>query len=60
VRLDPAVTERQLTRLADYLRVALECADQLGVTQDRRRRLDGAAAALRESGAYVPDLTRTA
>ncbi len=60
VRRDPGATERQLTRLADYLRVALECADPLGVTTERRRRLDGAAAALRESGAFAPDLTRTA
>jgi signal transduction histidine kinase len=60
VRNDPATTERQLARLADYLRVALECADPQGVTQDRRRRLDAAAAALRESGAYAPELTRTA
>ena len=42
VRRDPGATERQLTRLADYLRVALECADPLGVTTERRRRLDGA------------------
>ncbi|HEY2163107.1 MAG TPA: ATP-binding protein, partial [Gemmatimonadaceae bacterium] len=60
VRQDPATTERQLARLADYLRVALECADPQGVTQDRRRRLDSAAAALRDSGAYAPELTRTA
>ncbi len=60
VRHDPATTERQLARLADYLRVALECADPQGVTHDRRRRLDAAAAALRESGAYAPELTRTA
>ncbi len=60
VRHDPGATERQLARLADYLRVALECADPLGVTTERRRRLDGAAAALRDIGAYAPDLTRTA
>ncbi len=60
VRHDPGTTERQLARLADYLRVALECADPQGVTQDRRRRLDAAAAALRDSGAYAPELTRTA
>ena len=60
VRRDPGMTERQLTRLADYLRVALECADPLGVTSDRRRRLDAAAAALRDSGAYAPDLTLSA
>jgi signal transduction histidine kinase len=60
VRHDPATTERQLARLADYLRVALECADPQGVTHDRRRRLDAAAAALRDSGAYAPELTRTA
>ena len=60
VRRDPGLTERQLMRLADYLRVALECADPLGVTNDRRRRLDAAAAALRDSGAYAPDLTLSA
>jgi two-component system LytT family sensor kinase len=60
VRHDPATTERQLARLADYLRVALECADPQGVTHERRRRLDAAAAALRESGAYALELTRTA
>jgi two-component system LytT family sensor kinase len=60
VRHDPATTERQLARLADYLRVALKCADPQGVTHDRRRRLDAAAAALRESGAYALELTRTA
>jgi hypothetical protein len=60
IRHDPATTERQLARLADYLRVALECADPQGVTHDRRRRLDAAAAALRDSGAYAPELTRTA
>jgi two-component system, LytTR family, sensor kinase len=60
VRHDPAATERQLARLADYLRVALECADPQGVTHDRRRRLDAAAVALRDSGAYAPELTRTA
>jgi hypothetical protein len=60
VRHDPAMTERQLARLADYLRVALECADPQGVTHERRRRLDAAANALRDSGAYVPELTRTA
>ena len=60
VRHDPATTERQLARLADYLRVALECADPQGITHERRRRLDAAANALRDCGAYVPELTRTA
>jgi hypothetical protein len=60
VRHDPATTERQLARLADYLRVALECADAQGITHERRRRLDAAATALRDSGAYAPELTRTA
>jgi signal transduction histidine kinase len=60
VRRDPGTTERQLARLADYLRVALECVDTHGVTSDRRRRLDAAAVALRDSGAYAPELTRTA
>lgn len=60
VRRDPSATERQLTRLGDYLRVALECADAAGITPDRRRRLDAAAVALRESGAFTSDLTLSA
>jgi hypothetical protein len=59
-RRDPALTERQLTRLADYLRLALECSDDLGMTPDRERALDFAVAALRESGAYSMDLTLSA
>jgi signal transduction histidine kinase len=49
---DPGLTERQLTRLADYLRLALECTDEKGMTPDRERSLESAVAALRESGAY--------
>ncbi|MGH7619345.1 MAG: hypothetical protein ACREPM_19180, partial [Gemmatimonadaceae bacterium] len=52
VRSDPALTERQLMRLADYLRLALECTDERGVTPERERALDSAVAALRDSGAY--------
>ncbi|HXT16488.1 MAG TPA: sensor histidine kinase [Gemmatimonadaceae bacterium] len=40
-RGDPGLTERQLTRLADYVRLALECTDARGVTPDRQRALDG-------------------
>lgn len=54
---DPALTERQLTRLADYLRLSLECTDEQGMTPDRERALEAAVAALRESGAYSYDLT---
>ena len=57
VRRDPALTERQLTRLADYLRLALECTDERGMTPERERALDSAVAALRDSGAYSLDLT---
>jgi sensor histidine kinase YesM len=57
---DPDLTERQLTRLADYLRLALECSDEKGMTPDRERALESAVAALRESGAYSHDLTLSA
>src|SRR5262249_6946472 len=60
VRRDPATTERPLARPPDHPPVALECADPQGATGERRRRLDSAAAALRDVGAYVPELTRTA
>lgn len=56
-RSDPALTERQLTRLADYLRLALECTDERGITPDRERALDVAVGALRDSGAYSIDLS---
>jgi hypothetical protein len=59
-RTDPALTERQLTRLADYLRLALECTDERGVTPERERALDAAVGALRDSGAYSLDLTLNA
>jgi len=57
VRRDPALTERQLTRLGDYLRLALECTDERGITPERERALDAAVAALRDSGAYSHDIT---
>jgi hypothetical protein len=60
VRHDPALTETQLTRLADYLRLALESTDERGMTPDRERALDAAVAALRDSGAYPRDLTLSA
>jgi two-component system LytT family sensor kinase len=53
---DPGLTERQLTRLADYLRLALECTDAHGITAERQRALDGAVAELREMLAAPPDL----
>jgi hypothetical protein len=59
-RRDPALTERQLTRLADYLRLALEATDERGMTPERERALESAVAALRDSGAYPLDLTLTA
>jgi len=52
VRRDPSLTERQLMRLGDYLRLALECTDERGITPERERALDSAVAALRDSGAY--------
>ena len=60
VRRDPVQTERQLTRLADYLRIALECSDERGITPERERALDNAVAALRQSGAYSLDFTMSA
>ena len=60
VRRDPQLTERQLTRLGDYLRLALECTDERGITPERERALDSAVAALRESGAYSLNLTMSA
>jgi hypothetical protein len=60
VRRDPSLTERQLTRLGDYLRLALECTDARGITPERERALDAAVAALRDSGAYSHDLTLSA
>jgi sensor histidine kinase YesM len=51
-RRDPALTERQLTRLADYLRIALECTDARGITPERERALEAAVAELQETGAY--------
>jgi hypothetical protein len=59
-RRDPELTERQLTVLADYLRIALECTDARGVTPDRERSLELAVAALRRTGAYSHDLTLSA
>jgi hypothetical protein len=47
---DEALTERQLARLGDYLRAALETTDDNGTTPERRRRLDSAAAELRATG----------
>ncbi|HXT17402.1 MAG TPA: sensor histidine kinase [Gemmatimonadaceae bacterium] len=44
---DPGLTERQLTRLGDYLRLALECTDALGITPERQRALDASVTELR-------------
>jgi sensor histidine kinase YesM len=60
VRHDPKLTERQLTRLGDYLRLALECTDERGITPERERALESAVAALRDSGAYSLNLTLSA
>jgi sensor histidine kinase YesM len=51
-RRDPALTERQLTRLADYLRLALECTDERGITPEREHALEAAVAELQVTGAY--------
>jgi hypothetical protein len=60
VRREPQLAERQLTRLGDYLRLALECTDESGITPERERALDAAVAALRDTGAYSLDLTLSA
>lgn len=60
VRRDPALTERQLMRLADYLRVALECSDALGMTPEREMKLEAAVEALSQTGAFSVDLTMSA
>jgi two-component system, LytTR family, sensor kinase len=59
-RHDAALTERQLTRLADYLRLALECTDEHGMTPERERALERAVAALHESGVPSHHLTLSA
>jgi len=60
VRRDASLTERQLTRLADYLRVALECSDDRGITPERELALEAALVALRKTGIYSDDLTLSA
>jgi len=54
---DPSLTERQLTRLADYLRLALECTDERGITPERERALHAAVVELQSIGAYSIPLT---
>ncbi len=57
VTSDPAATETQLTRLADYLRIALQCTDHRGVTPAREEALGTALQALRIMGAYSSSLS---
>jgi hypothetical protein len=47
---DAALTERQLARLGDYLRAALETTDDDEMNPERRRRLENATAELRATG----------
>jgi hypothetical protein len=54
---DSSLTERQLTRLGDYLRLALECTDERGVTPERDRALHAAVVDLQTLGAYSLTLT---
>jgi hypothetical protein len=54
---DTSLTERQLTRLADYLRLALECSDERGITPERERALNAAVTELQTIGAYSLTLT---
>jgi hypothetical protein len=49
---DSSLTERQLTRLGDYLRLALECTDERGITPERERALHAAVVELQMIGAY--------
>ena len=44
-------------RLADYLRLALECTDERGITPERERALHGAVVELQMIGAYSTTLT---
>jgi hypothetical protein len=53
VQLEPRRTEELLARLADYLRAAIECSDELGVTPERERVLSYCVARVEESGGFV-------
>lgn len=57
VARDPAATEKQLTRLADYLRIALQRTDERGVTPAREETLDTALQGLRVMDAYLSALS---
>ena len=57
VARDPAATEKQLTRLADYLRIALQCTDERGVTPAREETLGTALEGLRIMDAYLSSLS---
>jgi Histidine kinase/Histidine kinase-, DNA gyrase B-, and HSP90-like ATPase len=57
VARDPAATEKQLTRLADYLRIALQCTDERGVTPAREETLGTALQGLRVMDAYLSALS---
>jgi sensor histidine kinase YesM len=57
VTRDPAATEKQLTRLGDYLRIALQCTDERGVTPAREEALGTALQALRIMDAYSSALS---
>ena len=53
VQLEPRRTEELLARVADYLRVAIESSDELGVTPERERVLSYCVARVEESGGFV-------
>jgi signal transduction histidine kinase len=57
VARDPVATEKQLTRLADYLRIALQCTDERGVTPAREETLGTALQGLRIMDAYLSALS---
>jgi LytS/YehU family sensor histidine kinase len=60
VRTEPHRTEHLLARLADYLRVAIECSDDEGVTPERERALGRCLAELEESGGFALTTSRGA
>ena len=60
VRTDPVRSEQLLTRLADYLRVAIECSDERGVTPEREAALSYCLARFEERQGSVLQPHRSA
>jgi two-component system LytT family sensor kinase len=57
VARDPAATEKQLARLADYLRIALQSTDERGITPAREETLGTALRGLRIMDTYLSALS---